>query len=427
MKFGKPVHIPAMALAIAGALVALPVCAQMSADSDQMGNSTGTSANTTTTAPAAPTQKYTEFGTNKLPDLNLTNTMNFRDCHEYNASITTQICILPGKKNTADNVCKDPKIPFSCIISYKGTFDYWEPSELIEVSCRKGFSMLMPNGVGEIPRDQSCFGQQGNKAQRWFFDVRDWAINGDKGQTREQGAGSTLRKQAAVCGLNKPAGGPIDAPEGYGKKHDFAKGGASGPGGAWQAYISDYDTTWAKDADNAQVQQMPAQQACTGISVENCWGNIQPMNGWVVHPHRPVAAALIAWRAHTKSAGKVSTSPAGFKMEMDYPYVMSNSVYGQSIGLQGGAVTSGTKGSRCFQPGDPGPWWFNNQQQNTLPAQVPAEIAKLHQGDIKMAADLHTGTYIFTIWVKTACTLYAGMAGTDVQKALNGCADKHDL
>lgn len=373
------------------------------------------------------------LGSNKQEALNLTNVMNFRDCHEFKPSITGYLCILMGKKNTPDNICKQAQVPISCIISYKGTFEYWEPSELIEVSCRKGSSMLMPNGVGQIPRDQSCYGQQGKKAQRWFFDVRNWAINGDKGQAREQSAGSTLRKQAAACGLNAPAGGPIDAPEGYGKKHNFSKGGGNGPGGSWEAYISDYDASWATDGNNQAVTNQPTPQACTSTNVENCWGNIQPYSGWVVHPHRPVAAALIAWRSHNKAGGKVSASPAGFKMEMDYPYIMSNSFYGQTHGLTGGQAGGGTRGSKCFQPGDPGPWWFNNQQEGEgvqaaqVAEKVQEQVNKLHQGDITQQATVHTGTYIFTVWVKTKCTLYAGMAGTNVQQAINGCADKHDL
>ncbi|MBI1308549.1 MAG: hypothetical protein GC129_01645 [Proteobacteria bacterium] len=371
--------------------------------------------------------QYSSLGNNTLQRPTLTNTMNFDDCHNYSASISAKVCILIGKRNVADDVCKPNKF-ITCVMSHVGSYDYWEPSELIEVSCRKGYSLLLPGGIGSAPQDQACFGNShglGGKSSRWFFDARVWAINGKDGAAREQAAGSTLREQSVVCGANGPYGG-INKLEGYGKKFDqFSRGGASGPGQSWEAYISDYDASWSSNGGGNSLPNL--NEKCTGgADVSACWGPVQPLTGWVTHPIQPVAAALVGWRAHLKGLSKVSPAPGGWKMEMDYPYIMHTSPFGQGMGLQGGGGGR-TQGSKCFQPGDPGPSWYTVGQKDLKPEQVPAFMQTLKAGNVTQAADLNPGVYIFTTWVHTACTLYAGFAGTNVQGAVNGCKDDQKM
>lgn len=400
------------------------------------GTGSGAGAGTDTSGGAAnagtgtnTSRNQTSLGDNKVEKLQLNNTMNFNDCHQYNVSPGMKVCILLGKKNVADDVCKPNKF-ITCVMSYDYKFNYWEPSELIEVSCRKGYSMLLPGGVGQIPEQQSCFSVGTGAGKRWFFDARVWAINGKDGAARAQAAGSKKREQAVACGANGPFGG-LDQLEGYAKKFKmFEQGPASGPGQSWEAYISDYDKSWAVDSGGAASQQANQSQ-CSGTSVPNCWGPEQPLMGWVSHPHQPVAAALVGWRAHTKAQGKVSPAlSGGYKINLDYPFIMRTSPFGKSMGLKssssgGGGSVGGTQGSRCFQPGDPGPWWYtDNQRSDTKPEQLPGIIQGLKDGDEGVGATLHTGVYIFTYWVKTSCELFAGVAGTNVQSAINDCKDK---
>lgn len=378
-------------------------------------------------------RNQTSLGDSNVETLQLNNTMNFNDCHQYSASPGMKMCILLGFKNTKDNFCRTPPKPISCIMSYDYKFNYWEPSELIEVSCRKGYSMLKPGGVGQVSDNQSCFSYGSGAGKRWFFDARVWAINGKDGAARAQAAGGRRREQTVACGANGPFGG-LNQLEGYGKKFKmFNQGAASGPGQSWEAYISDYDTSWSVDSNGGSAASAPpTQNKCAGTDIASCWGPEQPLSGWVSHPHQPVAAALAGWRAHTKAQGKVSPALSeGYKINLDYPFIMRTSPFGKSMGLQaagGSGGAGGNLGSRCFQPGDPGPWWYtDNQRRDTSPEQMPGIIQGLKDADTAgVGATLHTGVYVFTYWVKTSCELFAGIFGTNVQAALNGCADKQD-
>lgn len=372
-----------------------------------------------------------QLGNNRFEKATLQSTMNYPSCHNYSASIISRICTLPSKGLCGIDVCPQKK-GVCCQPSYRGNFSYWEPAALIEVSQRKGYSMLLPGGVGEEIRAQSAVGD--TSGPNWFFDVRIWAINGDGGKARHQTAGSTLGDQSRVCGLNYPAGG-LKAKEGYGKKlNQFSKGGGSGPGGSWEAYISDGDTSWAVD-QSSSTQEVSLEDltnlenGCKDgmIDEKKCWGNVELPSGWVSHPHQAVAAMTAGWRAFkTKAQGKVSPDGGeGYKINMDYPFIKRASDHAGSMPIPGGSTGSGTKwmGSDCFKPGDPGSWWFTNAQQQIKPEELVQKMQEIEKGDNSKAADLHAGVFIFTVWVKTSCTLYKGTDNTNVQMAIDNCKD----
>lgn len=283
----------------------------------------------------------------------------------------------------------------------KFKIDYWEPSEVIEVSCRQGFSMLKPGLSGrgnKVP--QSCVGFNKPGNSRWFFEARVWAINGYDGGLRHQAMGSMRGERARQC---TEAQGTGDTKKGdvwgYGanKWKTFSRGGASGPGGSWEAYISDNDQTWAQDVGG--TSSVPSQSACKAGAVDlaNCWGSVNP-TGWVSHPNPRVAAALVAWRAHTKALGmgKVSKpNGEGYKMAMDFPFPTYTGAYGQNMGMPGGSKT----GSACFKPGDAGPEWWGGKD----PEAIPALLKSLNEGKLTSVAEVNSGVYIFTVWVKTKC------------------------
>lgn len=290
---------------------------------------------------------------------------------------------------------------------------YWEPSEIIEVSCRSGYSMLKPGGVptrGDAAL-QSCqgFNKPGNS--RWFFEARSWAINGYDGGLRHQAMGGTVGEQVRQCTLQRGddlpiPGYPSNVAEGYGKKWtQFTRGSRNGPAGSWEGYISDGDPTWAKDGEGSAT--LPSACKIGGVDLPNCWGPVTE-NGWVTHPNPRIAAALVAWRAHEKARKANKVSPAGnggYKMAMEYPFVKHAGAYGASMGVPGG--NSKKNPDKCFQPGDSGPEWFGGQK----PEAIPAMIKGLEQGQMASVAETSSGVFIFTIWVYTSCARFDTQSG----------------
>jgi hypothetical protein len=291
--------------------------------------------------------------------------------------------------------------------------DYWEPTAMIEVSCRNGWSAIAPGSVKGRGQTaiQSCYGAgNANKAGKWFFEARVWALNGGLGKARYQSSGGFNNGELSrQC---EEEGDDTDKHNiwGYGVKwKNFNKNPANGPGDSWEAYISDNDKSWAEDSGGASTP--PTQQECKAgdVDIEKCWGpaNAAQNGGWVTgQPNQAVAAALVGWRAHTRAlnAGKVSTSSKGYKMNMDYPFIKSASPFAKSMG---GFTGGSYRGSDCFKPGDAGPWWYTNNQQDLTPDKVPAFISQMNQGTASAAADIHPGVYIFTVWSYTKCRRYA--------------------
>lgn len=321
-----------------------------------------------------------------------------KSCIEYSWS--------PGRKKFC---CLGSKL--NCKIWGNEYFiNYWEPSALIEVSCRTGYSMINPGkvptrGGGETAL-QSCVGFNKPGNSRWFFEARVWAINGEDGGLRHQGAGGTNGERMRQCTMEKTPG---DLPwpgykdnvrHGYGKKWlDFGSnvGPQTGPAGSWEAYISDSDQAWALDAGSDSA---PAQKACKigGVDLANCWGPMS-QNGWVSHPNPRVAAALVAWRAHDKALKAKKVSPdggKGFQMAMEYPWIKYAGAHGASMGFENGGKT----GSECFKPGDSGPAWFGGK----TPEEIPGLVAGLQPGERATVSEINPGVYLFTVWVYTKCT-----------------------
>jgi len=355
------------------------------------------------------TQGEKTLGNNRFKALTIGQTMNYSSCANYSwAKVMSGLNCTPG--------CHVPHTSTPCETASVYHIGYWEPSEIIEVSCRSGYSMLKPGSVpmrgGGNKAYQSCYRPTGKGTKLWFFEARDWAINGEPGKLRHQssmgmGGAEGLRQ----CSNVRTSGGDTwDHKDfGYGSKKDgFSKGPANGPGGAWEAYISDNDPNWANDS-GASAQAPQAPQVCKhgDKDVEKCWGNTQGhggQTGWVAHPNQSVAAALVAWRAHLKalSAGRVAKAP-NYKMEMDYPFIHATSPFASSMGLTGG---NSYKGSKCFTPGDAGPSWYSHNEQDFTPDQIPGMVQKLTSGTAVQAAELHPGVYVFVIWVKTSCMRY---------------------
>ena len=322
-----------------------------------------------------------------------------------------------------------------CCPGFEGTkhnISYWEPSEIIEVSCRTGYSMVAPGSVpsrlsshveggGAASRmPQTCVGAAKPGAQKWFFEARTWTINGFDGKLRHKAMGAKNGERARQCtlarGKDLPWGNlPGDKYWGYGVKWlDMKVGSANGPDGSWEGYISDSDPAWALETSGqpGAVNLSACQPGSNDM--QNCWGPVTE-NGWVTHSNPKVAAALVAWRAHTKAlkkksvsrAGKSAGSKNGFYMMMDYPYQGYVGAHGASMGMSG----SGKTGSACFNPGDAGPEWYGGM----TPGQIPGEVMGLTSGSIAQMAEINPGVYVFTIWVNTSCTRYEFPAGIPTQ------------
>ncbi|RYG61398.1 MAG: hypothetical protein EON60_03670 [Alphaproteobacteria bacterium] len=324
-----------------------------------------------------------------------------RSCINYSWSPGGRVCCKWCKKSFGGVYC--------CLWGDKFDIKYWEPSALIEVSCRNGYSMMSPGkvkGRGD-PSLQSCVGFNKPGNSRWFFEARVWAINGYDGGLRHQGAGAVNGERMRQCTMESTPGDlpwpgyKSNVPNGYGKKwDDFTRGAQNGPSGSWEAYISDNDPTWAQDGGGSGV---PNQKACKigSSDLENCWGPMSE-NGWVSHPNPKVAAALVAWRAHEKAVKAKKVSPpgkgGGYKMALEYPWNTYAGDHAESMGVPGG----GKKGSGCFQPGDSGPAWFGGKS----PEEIPDLVAGLNQGNVTTVSEINPGVYIFTVWVYTSCTRY---------------------
>lgn len=344
-----------------------------------------------------------QLGDNKLVRGNLSHTMNWDSCQEYSWSVSNPVAPC-GIDRCGKKLC--------LYVAPEYSINYWEPSEIIEVSCRNGYSMVAP---GRIPTrgdaseksPQSCFVPTGKGGRRWFFEARVWAINGYPGAAREQSSGGGHAEEARNCTEDEH-----DTTKGrywgYGIKWDqFSRGSDNGPGGSWEGYISDNQESWAKDTGSAQAA--PSQQACTGTSVENCWGPIT-RSGWVSHPNQAVAAALAGWRAHTIAQQSGRVSPPGskgqYKMNLDYPFIQTSSPFARKMGFPGSSESSGFLGSKCFQPGDPGSSWYTVKELQFKPEEVPAFIQGLRAGDATAEASINSGVYVFTVWAYTACKRY---------------------
>lgn len=324
--------------------------------------------------------------------------------------------------------CKicNPKCKIICCPRYEGTkhnISYWEPTEIIEVSCRTGYSMVAPGGVpsrlaqhvgggGDAAKmPQSCVGFSKPGNQKWFFEARTWTINGFDGKLRHKAMGGVHGERARQCTLARGddlpwPGLPAGNYWGYGVKWlQFSRGAATGPDGSWEGYISDSDPSWARET-SGQAGSASLSACAPGTNdMQNCWGPVTE-NGWVTHSNPKVAAALVAWRAHTKAlknkkvspAGKSAGSKNGFYMMMDYPYVGYAGQHGASMGMS----NSGKTGSACFDPGDSGPAWYGG----LTPGAIPSMVTGLTSGSIATAAEINPGVYIFTIWAHTSCTRY---------------------
>lgn len=308
----------------------------------------------------------------------------------------------------------------------KHNISYWEPSEIIEVSCRTGYSMVAPGAVpsrlsnyvsggGDAAKmPQSCVGASKPGAQKWFFEARTWTINGYDGKLRHKAMGGMAGERARQCGLSKgddlpwtPDGLPGDKYWGYGVRWlNMKLGAANGPEGSWEGYISDSDPNWALETSGQPGNTTLSACQPGSNDMQNCWGPVTE-NGWVTHSNPKVAAALVAWRAHNMAlkkkavaaAGKTAGSKNGYYMMMDYPYVGYAGAHGASMGMS----NSGKTGSACFNPGDAGPAWYGGM----TPGLIPSTVTGLTSGSIATAAEINPGVYVFTIWVHTSCTRYS--------------------
>lgn len=326
-----------------------------------------------------------------------------RSCIKYSWVPSPEMCCLWCKCGTHSCCCPG-------MMGQRFDIKYWEPSALIEVSCRSGYSMMSPGKVkarGDTSL-QACqgFNKPGNS--RWFFEARVWAINGYDGGLRHQAAGPVNGERMRQCTMeNTPGDLPwppykSNVPNGYAKKwDDFTRGAQNGPSGSWEAYISDKDPEWAKDGSGASVPDPSKTCKVGSVDMEGCWGPLTD-NGWVSHPNPKVAAALVAWRAHEKAVKAKKVSPpgkgGGYKMAMEYPWLSYAGEHGKSMGFD----DSGKKGSGCFQPGHSGPEWYGGKD----PSEIPDLIAGLGQGDVTTVSEIGSGVYIFTVWVYTSCTRF---------------------
>ncbi|PZP38723.1 MAG: hypothetical protein DI585_06520 [Pseudomonas fluorescens] len=288
---------------------------------------------------------------------------------------------------------------------------YWEPSAVIEVSCRTGYSMLAPGKVGSrlgggdgASAGQSCVGMNKPGGGNFFFEARVWAINGYDGNLRHIAMGGANGEKMRQCTEDVGTAGDTKKTNiwGYGGKKwkSSFMSMSSGPGNSWEAYISDKDPEWAKPAPSGSMPRMPQQCPPNSNNMANCWG---PMNetGWVTHMNPKVGAALVAWRAHEKARkmGKVSEpGNGGYQMMMDFPFQGYSGASAASMGLPNGGKT----GSACFKPGDSGPAWYGG----FTPEQTVSIVQGMKPGDPGAQAEINPGVYVFTVWVHTSCTRY---------------------
>jgi hypothetical protein len=322
----------------------------------------------------------------------------------YNVRNNPQGCWQVITNNYIPDFCccdkKWGKCPPKCKAE-KGTYDYWEPAAIVEVSCRNGFSFLKPGLSGRgNSRQQSC-----GTGPNWFFEARVWTSTGrgSGGSDRSAAIGDRFRIDTTMCSADKTTGA-TRFPNGYGKKHDGVKfGNFSGPGGSMEAYVSDNDESWAKPTGSGSRTAPPA--CSSGVNMRGCWGDDSQQNGWATHINQAPAAALVGYRALKKAQGlgkAVTPIKGGWRMSMDYPFIMQTSPFAQSMGMSAGGGGR-HMGSNCFQPGEVGPWWYTVNQQNANPKQL---MSNLTAGDQAAAAEVATGVYIFTYWVRTKCTVY---------------------
>jgi hypothetical protein len=319
------------------------------------------------------------------------------------------------------------------IFSPRGDYNYWEPAAIVEVSCQKGYSLLKPGllGVGAKQGEQPVQPGQCGTGPNWFFEVRVWASSPKKWGDRATILGNKFWAQfgGETCsGMGTTGNGSY--PWGYGKKYGFTKGPETGPANSYEAYISDLDPTWSQQLTPGQAaQQMAlAEKAPENLSpcqynrpnrpdyrrVQSCWGPTQP-NGWVTHPNRAVAAALAGYRGLLKAQNMnrvASPINSGWRLSMDYPFVKSPATYAQNMGMTSQGRTR-HRGSDCFVPGDPGPWWFSTGRRGQNPPALQLG------GATATTANADTGVYIFTYWVRTKCTVYSWFHG-------GACNDQYD-
>ena len=146
-------------------------------------------------------------------------------------------------------------------------------------------------------------------------------------------------------------------------------------------------------------------------NTEACWGNAKVASGWVNHPVQPVAAALVALRAYNRALGLRTVSPdgrPGLDIELNYPFLLDASEFAMSQGLPNYREAPERltyRGSRCFQEGDPGPWWYTTGAKGGYQAEFARkEPTRLGRGNQARGSELHPGYFVFTVWVDTACT-----------------------
>lgn len=310
-----------------------------------------------------------------------------------------------------------PGVP---IFADRGVYDYWEPAAIVEVSCQKGFSLLKPGFMGQGATVGGAPVQPGQcgVGPNWFFEVRVWASSPKRWGDRMtvMGGGFWEQTGGAMCS-GQGTTGASKYPWGYGVKYNFTKGPESGPANSLEAYISDNDPTWSRQLTLGQAtQQMQQakrppqnQPECreNNPDVPACWGDPSQQHGWVTHPNRAAAAALAGYRGLLKAQGmnRVATPiQGGWRMSMDYPFVKSPSSYAQGMGMQSQGRTR-HRGSDCFVPGDGGPWWFTTGRKGQNPRALQAVT------NPSATANADVGTYIFTYWVRTNCTVYSNQTG----------------
>lgn len=304
------------------------------------------------------------------------------------------------------------KIP---IFADRGNYDYWEPAAIVEVSCQKGFSLLKPGFMGKGSTVGGAPAQPGQcgVGPNWFFEVRVWASSPKKWGDRMTVLGGGFWEQTggAMCS-GKGTTGAGKYPWGYGVKYNFTKGAETGPANSYEAYISDKDPTWSRQLtpDKIAEEMAKAKKPPTNIQpckqnnpdIPGCWGDPEQQHGWVTHPNRAVAAALVGYRGLMKARGMNTVAnpiQGGWRMSMDYPFVKSPSAHAQSMGMQSQGKTR-HRGSDCFVPGDGGPWWFTTGRKGQNPGALQTPNAAA-------TANADVGTYIFTYWVRTNCTVYS--------------------
>ncbi len=298
------------------------------------------------------------------------------------------------------------------------TYSYWEPAAIVEVSCQKGFSYLSPNLLGPTSTDSLELSNECGEGPNWFFNVRVWTSSPKPSGDRAiiHGSGFWAVSGGGLCSARGTTGND-KYPFGYGAKYDQIRGimesAPDGPAGSFTAYISDRDPTWRgdKNTKTATLRSPPPNQVCKqGVpDVAACWGDERQATGWVTHPNRAVAAALVSLRGLRKAQSMNRTATernGGLRMSMDYPFVKAPSDYAESMGTIG-KQKSQHRGSDCFVPGEssPGPWWATTGRRGQ------PDIA-LQNPNPTLASNADAGTYIFSYWVKTGCRVYNRQIGS---------------